>query len=71
MSSLDPHLTSDGKLYAPERYKEIVKERYLICNNTNITYSDTGKMTPTERRFILLFIKETADRRTELLKSDE
>ena len=69
MNSLDPRWTSDGKPYAVERYKDIVKERYLICDNCNITYADTGRMTPTERQLLLKYIKETADRRAELVNN--
>ena len=47
----------DGKeeevLFAPKRYKEIVRECYLISKNLNTSYSDTMKLTPLERSYLL------------------
>jgi len=51
-------LTSEGKPYGPERYKEIVKERYYIAKQGNISYADTAKMTPQERDLIMKYIIE-------------
>lgn len=55
---LDPQLTSDGKPFGPYRYKQIVKESYLISKNVNTSYSDIMKITPQERNYILEFISE-------------
>jgi hypothetical protein len=55
---LDPELTSEGKPYGPERYKEIVRERYLISKYSNTSYSDLDNITPLERRYLLVFIKD-------------
>lgn len=55
---MDQQLTSDGKPYSPIRYKELVTERYYISKNTNISYMDTGQMTPVERRYILEYIQD-------------
>ena len=44
--------------YGPERYKDIVKERYYIAKHGRISYGDTGKMSPQERLLILNFIFE-------------
>lgn len=52
----DPRLTSDGKPYGPQRYKQIVKERYLISKHTHIGYEETLHITPTERAYLLQFI---------------
>jgi hypothetical protein len=49
-------LTNDGKPYAPIRYKELVKERYLISRYMNTSYTDLGQLTPTERKYIIEFI---------------
>lgn len=68
MSSLDPQKTSDGKPYGPIKYKEIVKERWLIAKNSNIPYSDTENMTPTERYYILEFIAEEAKKTSEMIE---
>ena len=48
----------DGTPYAPEIYKELVRECYIISKNTNTSYTDLMKLTPTEKHFILSFIKE-------------
>ena len=56
MSFLDQQTTDDGQPYGPIRYKEIVRERFFISKHSNISYSDTGKMSPTERELIKGFI---------------
>lgn len=63
---LDPLLTSDGKPYGPYRYKQIVKEAYLISKNTNTSYVDVMKITPQERNYILEFLSEEFKRTQEL-----
>lgn len=50
--------TKDGKPYAPELYKELVRECYIITKNTNTSYTDLMNITPTERHYLLEFIKE-------------
>ena len=40
-------------LYATKRYKEIVRECYLISKNLNTSYTDTMKLTPLERNYLL------------------
>lgn len=51
-------MTSDGKPYAPHRFKEIVKERYIISKRCNTSYTDLDKISPTERGYLLEFIYE-------------
>jgi len=51
-------LTSDGKPYAPVRFREISKEKYLISKYCHTSYSDVDKISPTERGFLLEFIYE-------------
>lgn len=65
---MDPQLTSDGKPYGPVRYKQIVQERYIISKQAHISYSDTGKMTPSERKMILQFLVEDSRREKEALE---
>ena len=55
---MDPQLTSDKKPYGPWRYKQIVKECYIITKNTNTSYSDVLEMTPAERECFIEFIAE-------------
>ena len=71
LSFLDPQLTKQGKPYGPERYKEIVKERFIITKNVNTSYDDTGKMTPLERRYVLDFIEEDLKRTKEILDNSQ
>ena len=65
---LDPQLTDDGKPYGPYRYKQIVKECYLISKNSNTSYTDVLKITPLERNYILEFIIEGEKRNQEVIE---
>ena len=58
---LDPRTTSDGEPYAPYRYKEIVRECYLISRFCNTSYLDIQQITPRERDYLLEFIKQERD----------
>jgi hypothetical protein len=51
-------LTSDGQPYAPHRFKEITKERYLISKYCNTSYKDLDDVSPIERAYLLEFIYE-------------
>lgn len=48
----------DGSPYAPELYKEFVRECFVISKNLNTSYTDVLSITPTERKYLLEFIKE-------------
>ena len=65
---MDPQLTKDGKPYGPLRYEEIVKERYIISKNIHTSYSELGKITPLERKYILKYLFDEAKQRDEQLK---
>ena len=67
---MDPQLTSSGKPYGPERYKKIVQERYLNSKNMNTSYNDIGKITPTERQYLIEFIADEIKRSKELVKEE-
>lgn len=54
----DPVLTADGKLYAPQRFNEIVKEKYEISKRIHTSYNELGEITPKERTLLLQFINE-------------
>ena len=41
-----------------QRYKDIVRERYIISKHTNTSYGDTLTMSPIEREYVLEFIME-------------
>lgn len=59
-------MTNDGKPFGPYRYKQIVKEAYLISKNTNTSYLDVMSITPQERNYILEFISDEFKRTQEL-----
>ena len=59
-------MTEDGSFYGPGRYKDIVRERYIISKHTNTSYEDTKHITPLERDYILEFITEDLQRQKEL-----
>lgn len=65
---MDPQFTKDNKPYGPFRYKEIVKERYLISKTINTSYNEIGQITPTERRYILEFIAEEVQKSKEIIE---
>lgn len=63
---MDQQKTRDGKPYAPYRYEQLVNERYFITKNTHITYSDTGKLTPIEREYIIKYIADEIKKTKEM-----
>ena len=62
---MDPQLTKDGKPYGPHRYKQLVKERYLISKNMNTSYNELGQITPVEREYLLEFIVDEINKSKE------
>jgi hypothetical protein len=62
---LDPQLTDDPRL-AGIRYKDIVRERYIISKHTNTSYDDSLYITPLERRYLLEFIMDELKRQKEM-----
>jgi hypothetical protein len=62
-------LTFDGKPFAKERFKQIVKERYVISKNSNISYQDTGMMSPIEIEYVLQFIQEDLKRQVDAINA--
>lgn len=59
-------MSEEGSTYAPKRFKNLVKERYLISKHTNTSYKDTDTMTPVERQYILEFIEEELRKQNEI-----
>lgn len=59
-------MTEDGKPYGPTRYKEIVRERYIISKHTNTSYKDLDAINPVERNYLLEFITEELQKQKEL-----
>ena len=52
-SFLDPQTSNDGTPYGPKRFKEIVKECWYICDNTNTSYTDVLDVSIQERRCLI------------------
>ena len=50
-----------------DEFKKIVKERYFISRSINTSYSDVGKITPTERKYILEFISDEVKKTQDLI----
>lgn len=69
MNFLDPKTTNDGRPYGPSRFKEIVKECYLISKNCNTSYSDLLGITPLERTYLLEFIADEIQQTQEAIKN--
>ena len=67
---MDQQYDEEGRPLGPERYKEIVKERYYIAKHGNISYFDTGKMTPVERDYIIEFIEEDLKRQKDFVEKN-
>lgn len=63
---MDPQFINDQP-YAPIRYKELVKECYLISKNINTSYTDVLNITPTERTYLLEFLIAEAKQREEII----
>ena len=69
MSFLDQRYNEDGSLYAPSRYKDLVKINYAISKNCHTSYTDVIKLTPRERDYLWEFIVEEADRTKEIIEN--
>ena len=69
LSFFDPPWTSDGKPYGPERYRDIVKERYIISKHTNTSYVDTANITPLERSYLIEFITEDLKTKRDIISN--
>ena len=68
MNFFDPRWTSENKPYAPERFKDIVKERYLISTHINTSYGETASISPTERVLLLQFIRDDLQKKHEAIE---
>ena len=52
-SFLDPQTSSDGTPYGPKRFKELVRECWYICDNTNTSYTDVLDISIQERKLLI------------------
>ena len=69
MNFLDQLYNEDGTLYAPSRYKDLVRINYAISKNCNTSYLDVLKLSPRERDYLWEFIVEEADRTKEMIEN--
>ena len=65
---MDQQKNEDGKPFAPIRYKQIIKECYLISRNLNTSYTDILKISPIEREYLITFLAEEAQRNKEYIE---
>ena len=68
---MDPQKTKGGKPYGPERFKQLVKERYLITKHTNTSYGDTGDISIKEKDMLIDFIMDDLKRTKEAIEESE
>lgn len=57
-SFLDPQTMSNGNPYGPVRFRQIIKECYLIAKNCNTSYTDLLNITPMEKNELINLIIE-------------
>lgn len=67
-SFLDPQTMNDGQPYGPRRFKQIVKECYVIAKNTNTPYTSILDITPAEKYELLNLIIEENKQSQEALE---
>ena len=53
---LDPQFRTNGEPYAPWKYKQLVKELYIISKNIHTSYTELLDISPTERDYLIQFI---------------
>ena len=58
-------MTEDPR-FGPTRYKDIVKERYIISKHMNTSYDGTQNITPVERGYLLEFIMDDLQRQKDI-----
>lgn len=68
LNFLDPQTDEYGNAFAPIRYKQIVKECYLISKNLNTSYTDVLNITPTEKQYMLEFLLQEAQENKEAIE---
>ena len=69
MSFLDQQQNEDGTPCGPAKYKDLVHRRYFISKHSNISYADTGRMTPVERDYIEGFIRDELKEQQKILEN--
>ena len=57
-------------LYAPRRYKELVRDCYILSRNLHTSYLDTKELTPLERNYLLQLINQERDETTKAFEKE-
>ena len=57
-SFLDPQKTKDGRPFGPIRYKQLIKELYVIAKTIHTPYTELLEITPTEKNELINLILE-------------
>ena len=68
LNFLDQQLTEDGRPYGPTRYKQIVKECYVLTRKLHTSYTDLLKISPTERQYLIEFLQEEIKAQNDMIK---
>ena len=65
---LDPQTTNNGKPYGPIKFKQLVKECYVLAKNINTPYTELLDITPAEKNELLNLIIEENKRNEEAMQ---
>ena len=65
---LDPKFNKDGTPYGPQRFKDIVRERYFISKKCNTSYNEVGEITPQERKYLIEFILDELEKEKQAIE---
>ena len=65
---MDPKLTSDGKPWAPQKFKQLVKDRYAIAKHLNASYLEVGELSVVEKMYLVEIINREEQETQEQLK---
>lgn len=64
---LDPMLTKDGQPFGPVRFREIVKECYVLSKNIGTPYNDILEITPLERKYLINLLYDESQKTKEMI----
>ena len=68
LNFMDPQKTSDGKVWAKEKFLTIIQERQFISKRMNTSYVDVGYISPFERSKLVDSLMEEDKNTKEVLE---
>ncbi len=68
---LDPQTTETGEPYGPIRFRELVRECYILSKNLNTSYTHILNITPVERNYLLKLLIEEAKHQKDLIEKSK